>query len=234
MDKKVIAAAVLGLITSAFITLEIAKPSNANEASENKSTYEQLSLFGDIFERIREKYVEEVNDEDLIRAAINGMLTSLDPHSSYLPPNDFDQMKVQTRGEFGGLGIEVTQEEGYVKVVSPIDDTPAFRAGIEAGDLITAVDGQSLLGLSLDEAVKLMRGPVGSEIVLTIFRETIEEPYDVTIIRDTIKPLVVRHRLEGDTAYVRLTTFNDQTYSCLLYTSPSPRDAHESRMPSSA
>ena len=212
MDKKVIAAAVLGLITSAFITLEIAKPSNANEASENKSTYEQLSLFGDIFERIREKYVEEENDEDLIRAAINGMLTSLDPHSSYLPPNDFDQMKVQTRGEFGGLGIEVTQEEGYVKVVSPIDDTPAFRAGIEAGDLITAVDGQSLLGLSLDEAVKLMRGPVGSEIVLTIFRETIEEPYDVTIIRDTIKPLVVRHRLEGDTAYVRLTTFNDQTY----------------------
>ena len=205
-------AAVLGLITSAFITLEIAKPSNANEASENKSTYEQLSLFGDIFERIREKYVEEVNDEDLIRAAINGMLTSLDPHSSYLPPSDFDQMKVQTRGEFGGLGIEVTQEEGYVKVVSPIDDTPAFRAGIEAGDLITAVDGQSLLGLSLDEAVKLMRGPVGSEIVLTIFRETIEEPYDVTIIRDTIKPLVVRHRLEGNTAYVRLTTFNDQTY----------------------
>ena len=212
MDKKVITAAVIGLITSAFITLEIAKPSNANEASENKSTYEQLSLFGDIFERIREKYVEEVNDEDLIRAAINGMLTSLDPHSSYLPPNDFDQMKVQTRGEFGGLGIEVTQEEGYVKVVSPIDDTPAFRAGIEAGDLITAVDGQSLLGLSLDKAVKLMRGPVGSEIVLTIFRETIEEPYDVAIIRDTIKPLVVRHRLEGDTAYVRLTTFNDQTY----------------------
>ena len=212
MNKKVMTAAVLGLITSAFITLEIAKPTNANEASENKSTYEQLSLFGDIFERIREKYVEEVNDEDLIRAAINGMLTSLDPHSSYLPPNDFDQMKVQTRGEFGGLGIEVTQEEGYVKVVSPIDDTPAFRAGIEAGDLITAVDGQSLLGLSLDEAVKLMRGPVGSEIVLTIFRETIEEPYDVTIIRDTIKPLVVRHRLEGDTAYVRLTTFNDQTY----------------------
>ena len=212
MNKKVMTAAVLGLITSAFITLEIAKPTNANEASENKSTYEQLSLFGDIFERIREKYVEEVNDEDLIRAAINGMLTSLDPHSSYLPPNDFDQMKVQTRGEFGGLGIEVTQEEGYVKVVSPIDDTPAFRAGIEAGDLITAVDGQSLLGLSLDEAVKLMRGPVGSEIVLTIFRETIEEPYDVTIIRDTIKPLVVRHRLEGNTAYVRLTTFNDQTY----------------------
>ena len=215
MNKKFIIATIFGLITGALITLEIAKPISANESTENKSTYEQLSLFGDIFERIREKYVEEVNDEDLIRAAINGMLTSLDPHSSYLPPSDFDQMKVQTRGEFGGLGIEVTQDEGYVKVVSPIDDTPAFRAGIEAGDLITAVDGQSLLGMSLDEAVKLMRGPVGSEIILTIFRETIEEPYDVTIIRDTIKPVVVRHRLEGDTAYVRLTTFNDQTYKGL-------------------
>ena len=215
MNKKFIIATVFGLITGALITLEIAKPISANESTVNKSTYEHLSLFGDIFDRIREKYVEEVNEEELIRAAINGMLTSLDPHSSYLPPSDFDQMKVQTRGEFGGLGIEVTQEEGYVKVVSPIDDTPAFRAGIKSGDLITAVDGQSLLGMSLDEAVKIMRGPVGSEIILTIFRETVEEPYDVTIIRDTIKLVVVRHRLEGDTGYVRLTTFNDQTYKGL-------------------
>ena len=215
MNKKFIIATVFGLITGALITLEIAKPISANESTVSKSTYEHLSLFGDIFDRIREKYVEEVNDEELIRAAINGMLTSLDPHSSYLPPSDFDQMKVQTRGEFGGLGIEVTQDEGYVKVVSPIDDTPAFRAGIKSGDLITAVDGQSLLGMSLDEAVKVMRGPVGSEIILTIFRETIEEPYDVTIIRDTIKLVVVRHRLEGDTGYVRLTTFNDQTYKGL-------------------
>ena len=215
MNKKFIIATVFGLITGALITLEIAKPISANESTVSKSTYEHLSLFGDIFDRIREKYVEEVNDEELIRAAINGMLTSLDPHSSYLPPSDFDQMKVQTRGEFGGLGIEVTQEEGYVKVVSPIDDTPAFRAGIKSGDLITAVDGQSLLGMSLDEAVKIMRGPVGSEIILTIFRETIEEPYDVTIIRDTIKLVVVRHRLEGDTGYVRLSTFNDQTYKGL-------------------
>ena len=215
MNKKFIIATVFGLITGALITLEIAKPISANESTVSKSTYEHLSLFGDIFDRIREKYVEEVNDEELIRAAINGMLTSLDPHSSYLPPNDFDQMKVQTRGEFGGLGIEVTQDEGYVKVVSPIDDTPAFRAGIKSGDLITAVDGQSLLGMSLDEAVKVMRGPVGSEIILTIFRETIEEPYDVTIIRDTIKLVVVRHRLEGDTGYVRLSTFNDQTYKGL-------------------
>ena len=215
MNKKFIIATVFGLITGALITLEIAKPISANESTVNKSTYEHLSLFGDIFDRIREKYVEEVNEEELIRAAINGMLTSLDPHSSYLPPSGFDQMKVQTRGEFGGLGIEVTQEEGYVKVVSPIDDTPAFRAGIKSGDLITAVDGQSLLGMSLDEAVKIMRGPVGSEIILTIFRETVEEPYDVTIIRDTIKLIVVRHRLEGDTGYVRLTTFNDQTYKGL-------------------
>ena len=215
MNKKFIIATVFGLITGALITLEIAKPISANESTVSKSTYEHLSLFGDIFDRIREKYVEEVNDEELIRAAINGMLTSLDPHSSYLPPSDFDQMKVQTRGEFGGLGIEVTQDEGYVKVVSPIDDTPAFRAGIKSGDLITAVDGQSLLGMSLDEAVKVMRGPVGSEIILTIFRETVEEPYDVTIIRDTIKLVVVRHRLEGDTGYVRLSTFNDQTYKGL-------------------
>ena len=215
MKKQFFAASTFGIVLGIFITFQIANPISADESASNESTYEQLSLFGNIFEQIREKYVEEVDDVELIRAAINGMLTSLDPHSSYLPPSDFDQMKVQTRGEFGGLGIEVTLEEGYVKVVSPIDDTPAFRAGIEAGDLITSVDGESLLGMSLDEAVKLMRGPVGSEIVLTIYRESIEEPYDVTIIRDTIKPVVVRHRLEGDSAYIRLTTFNDQTYKGL-------------------
>ena len=215
MKKQFFAASTFGIVLGIFITFQIANPISADESGSNESTYEQLSLFGNIFEQIREKYVEEVDDVELIRAAINGMLTSLDPHSSYLPPSDFDQMKVQTRGEFGGLGIEVTLEEGYVKVVSPIDDTPAFRAGIEAGDLITSVDGESLLGMSLDEAVKLMRGPVGSEIVLTIYRESIEEPYDVTIIRDTIKPVVVRHRLEGDSAYIRLTTFNDQTYKGL-------------------
>ena len=197
MKKQFFVASTFGIILGIFLTFQIANPISADESSSNKSTYEQLSLFGNIFEQIREKYVEEVDDVELIRAAINGMLTSLDPHSSYLPPSDFDQMQVQTRGEFGGLGIEVTLEEGYVKVVSPIDDTPAFRAGIEAGDLITSVDGESLLGMSLDEAVKLMRGPVGSEIILTIYRESIEEPYDVTIIRDTIKPVVVRHRLEG-------------------------------------
>jgi carboxyl-terminal processing protease len=143
------------------------------------------------------------------------MLTSLDPHSSYLPPRDFDSMQVQTRGEFGGLGIEVTQEEGYVTVVSPLDGTPAATAGVEAGDIITQVDGESILGLSLDEAVKLLRGPVGSEIIITVFREGTDEPFDIEIIRDTIKIAATRSRLEGNTAYIRLTTFNDQTYSGL-------------------
>jgi carboxyl-terminal processing protease len=172
----------------------------------------QLDLFGDIFERIRAQYVEEVDEAELIEAAINGMLTSLDPHSSYLPPEDAADMRVQTRGEFGGLGIEVTQEEGFVKVVSPIDDTPADAAGIEAGDFITHVDGESVLGLTLDEAVEMMRGPVGSEIIITVVREGEDEPFDVTIIRDTIKLTAVRTRVEGDTVVLRITTFNDQTY----------------------
>ena len=172
-------------------------------------------MFGDIFERIRGQYVEEVDAADLIEAAIDGMLSSLDPHSSYLSPEDAADMRVQTRGEFGGLGIEVTQEEGFVKVVSPIDDTPADEAGIEAGDFITHVDGDSVLGLSLDEAVGMMRGVVGSEIVITVVREGEDEPFDVTIIRDTIKLTAVRTRVEGESVVLRVTTFNDQTYSNL-------------------
>jgi carboxyl-terminal processing protease len=140
------------------------------------------------------------------------MLTSLDPHSSYLSPDDAEQMRVQTRGEFGGLGIEVTQEDGFVKVVSPIDGTPADEAGIEAGDFITHVDGESILGLTLDKAVDLMRGPVGSEIVITVVREGEPDPFDVTIIRDTIKLTAVRARTEGQSVVLRVTTFNDQTY----------------------
>ncbi|MFO0513952.1 MAG: S41 family peptidase, partial [Rhodobacterales bacterium] len=161
---------------------------------------------------IRGQYVEEVEPKDLIEAAINGMLTSLDPHSSYLPPDDFDDMQVQTRGEFGGLGIEVTQEDGFVKVVSPMDDTPAAAAGIQSGDFITHVNGESLMGLLLDEAVEKMRGPVGSEIVLTIVREGLADPFDVSIIRDTIKLTAVRSRVVGDAIVLRVTTFNDQTY----------------------
>ncbi len=204
-------AALGGTVAGALLTTQVAGPLIAQEAEKSASVYEQLDLFGDIFERIRAQYVEEVQTEDLIEAAINGMLTSLDPHSSYLAPDAFDDMQVQTRGEFGGLGIEVTQEEGFVKVVSPIDDTPADAAGIEAGDFITHVNGESVLGLTLDDAVELMRGPVGSEIIITVVREGREEPFDVSIIRDTIKLTAVKGRVVGDTVVLRVTTFNDQT-----------------------
>ncbi len=213
--NKFVMAAIGGTVAGVLATTQLAAPLLAQEASRNNSVYEQLDLFGDIFERIRAQYVEEVDTNDLIEAAINGMLTSLDPHSSYLSPDDAADMQVQTRGEFGGLGIEVTQEEGFVKVVSPIDGTPADSAGIEAGDFITHVDGQSLLGLNLDEAVDMMRGPVGSEIVITILREGSTEPFDVSIIRDTIKLTAVRTRTEGEAVVLRVTTFNDQTYTNL-------------------
>ncbi|KCV82647.1 carboxyl-terminal protease [Actibacterium atlanticum] len=210
--KKFVMAAMGGTLAGAILTTQFAGPLIAQQAEKTSSVYEQLDLFGDIFERIRAQYVEEVDSADLIEAAINGMLTSLDPHSSYLPPKDFDDMQVQTRGEFGGLGIEVTQEEGFVKVVSPIDDTPADAAGIEAGDFITHVDGESVLGLTLDQAVEMMRGPVGSDIIITVVREGLDEPFDVTITRDTIKLTAVRSRVVGDTVVLRVTTFNDQTY----------------------
>lgn len=210
--KKYVIAALGGILAGAVVTTQIAGPLLAQESASKTSVYQQLDLFGDVFERIRAQYVSEVDEADLIEAAINGMMTSLDPHSSYLPPKDFDDMQVQTRGEFGGLGIEVTQEEGFVKVVSPIDGTPADAAGIEAGDFITHVDGESLLGLNLNDAVELMRGPVGSEIIITVVRKDVDEPFDVSIIRDTIKLTAVRTRTEGETVVLRITTFNDQTY----------------------
>ena len=210
--KKFVMAAVAGTLVGVVATTQIAAPLLAQETDRKTSVYEQLDLFGDIFERIRAQYVEEVDEADLIEAAINGMLTSLDPHSSYLSPKDASDMRVQTRGEFGGLGIEVTQEDGFVKVVSPIDETPAAAAGIEAGDFITHVDGESVLGLNLDQAVEMMRGPVGSEIIITVVREGTAEPFDVSIIRDTIKLTAVRTRTEGKTVVLRVTTFNDQTY----------------------
>lgn len=211
MNKLILAAAggaVLGLVA----TTQVAGPLLAQEADSTTSVYEQLDLFGDIFERIRSNYVEEVDDRELIEAAINGMLTSLDPHSSYLSPEAAQRMRVTTSGEFGGLGIEVTQEEGWVKVVSPMDGTPAEAAGIMAGDFITAVDGESVLGLTLDEAVRMMRGPVGAEIIVTIVREGEIEPFDVSIIRDTIKLTAVRSRTEGNAVVLRVTTFNEQTF----------------------
>lgn len=209
--KKFLMAAATGTLASVLITTQVAAPLLAQESTKTTNVYQQLDLFGDIFERIRAQYVEEVDEGDLIEAAINGMLTSLDPHSSYLSPEDAEGMKVQTSGEFGGLGIEVTQEEGFVKVVSPIDGTPADEAGVESGDFITHVDGESLLGLTLDQAVEMMRGPVGSEIVITVAREGEDEPMEISIIRDIIKLTAVRSRVEGTSVVLRVTTFNRQT-----------------------
>ena len=210
--KKIILAAFLGGTLGVFTAVELTGPVLAENNSDKADVYEQLDLFGDIFDRIRSEYVEEVDAKELIEAAINGMLTSLDPHSGYLPPVDAEKMREQTRGEFGGLGIEVTQEEGFVKVVSPIDGTPADEAGMEAGDFITHVDGESVLGLTLNEAVERMRGPVGSEIIITVVREGEDEPFDVTIIRDFIKLTAARVRTEGKSVVIRVTTFNDNTF----------------------
>ena len=210
--SRLILAAGFGLSLGVMTALQFAAPVLAQSSSERSSVYEQLDLFGDIFERIRSQYVEEVDEAELIEAAINGMLTSLDPHSSYMSPKAAADMRVQTRGEFGGLGIEVTQQDGFVKVVSPIDGTPADAAGIEAGDFVTHVDGETVLGLTLNQAVEMMRGPVGSEIIITVVREGEDEPFDVSIIRDTIKLTAVRSRVEGSSVVLRITTFNDQTY----------------------
>ncbi len=177
----------------------------------NSDTYQQLDLFGDVFERIHSDYVTEVDDADLIEAAINGMLTSLDPHSNYLNPDNFRNIQVQTRGEFGGLGIEVTMEEGVVKVVSPIDETPAARAGIEAGDLITHLNDEPIMGLTLQEAVDKMRGPIHTKLDLTVLRQGVEKAFKVTIVRDIIRVQSVRFNREGNVAYVRITQFNEQT-----------------------
>ena len=168
-----------------------------------------LELFGDVFERVRSDYVEEVSDEELIEAAVRGMLTDLDPHSAFLNRKHFRDMQVQTKGEFGGLGIEVTMEGGYVKVVSPIDETPAFRAGMKAGDLITHLDGEHVQGLTLSQAVEKMRGPINSDITLTVRRDT--KSFDVTITRDKIRIRSVRSRTEGNVGYVRITSFSEQT-----------------------
>ncbi len=180
------------------------------------STYRQLSIFGEIFERVRSSYVTEPSEEELIESAIGGMLTSLDPHSSYLNAKDFSDMRVQTRGEFGGLGIEVTMENELVKVVSPIDDTPAAKAGVLAGDLITKIDGESIRGISLQKAVEKMRGEVNTPIVLTIAREGADKPIEITIIRDVIRIRSVRYRIEdGEIGFLDVNTFNEQTYDNL-------------------
>ena len=183
---------------------------SAQQTNNTSDTYRQLNLFGEVFERVRSDYVEETQDRKLIEDAINGMLSALDPHSSYMNARTYRDMQVQTRGEFGGLGIEVTMENGLVKVVSPIDDTPAFKAGLKPGDLISHLDGEQVMGLTLQEAVDKMRGPVNSSLKLTVRRGN-QEPFDLTLTRAVIKIQSVRFRTEGDLGYIRVTSFTEQT-----------------------
>ena len=207
MKKFASIAMIMGLLGCA--------PFPAPAAESDEDVYEMLNLFGDVFERVSENYVEETTSEELIENAINGMLTALDPHSGYLNTEDFQEVKVQTKGEFGGLGIEVTMDNGLVKVVSPIDDTPAYEAGIMAGDYISHINDEPVIGLTLAEAVDKMRGPVGSDILVTILREGESEPLDITITRAVITIRSVRHRTEEDVGYVRITSFSEKTYSGL-------------------
>jgi carboxyl-terminal processing protease len=190
--------------------------SRTYSATPGNAIYKQLDLFGDVLERVRTDYVEPPDDAMLIDAAINGMLSALDPHSAYLNPKNFRDMQVQTKGEFGGLGIEVTMENGVVKVVSPIDDTPAAKAGLQANDLITHLDGEQIVGLTLEQAVEKMRGPVNTPINLTVVRRGKDEPFDVKIVRDVIRINAVKARLEGDILYVKVSTFNEQTHANLV------------------
>ena len=201
---------VLAVLAAGSTMVSLARSQSASAA--NSEIYRQLDLFGEVLERVRSDYVEKPDDSKLIEAAINGMLTALDPHSAYLNPKHFRDMQVQTRGEFGGLGIEVTMENGVVKVVSPIEDTPAAKAGIMSGDLITALDKEQIQGLTLQEAVEKMRGPVNSPITLTIVRKGVEDPFDVKVTRDVIHINPVKYNAEGDdVGYIRITTFNEQT-----------------------
>jgi carboxyl-terminal processing protease len=203
-----------GLVVSLVVLLTYFATVDGPQAGSS-DTFRQLKLFGDVFERVRAEYVEEVTDEELIEAAINGMLTSLDPHSGYLDAKKYRDMQVQTKGEFGGLGIEVTMENGLVKVVSPIDDTPAHRAGIRAGDVITHINEEPVQGLSLSEAVERMRGPVNTNIALTLRRLGSDEPMDVSMARAVITISPVRWHSEDDVGYVRVTAFNEQTEASL-------------------
>ncbi len=203
----------MALLAAGTAVLNLMRSHSANAA--NAEIYQQLNLFGQVLERVRADYVEKPDDKKLIETAINGMLTSLDPHSSYLNAKHFQDMQVQTRGEFGGLGIEVTMENGIVKVVSPIEDTPAARAGVLSGDLITHLDGEGITGLSLGQAVDKMRGPINTPLTLTIVRKSKKEPFDLKVVRDRIRINPVKHHVEGDIGYVRITTFNEQTTDML-------------------
>ena len=216
MNKSVFAGFAVGTLLS-FAAITGVKqglldtPAHASDSN----TYRQLNLFGDVFERVRADYVEPTDDSKLVESAINGMLTSLDPHSSYMTPKTFRDMQVQTRGEFGGLGIEVTMENGVVKVVTPIDDTPASRAGLRPNDYITHIDGVQILGMTLSDAVDKMRGAVNTDVTLTVVRKGKEEPFDVKLTRDIITIKSVKFNREGDIGYIRITSFNEQTADLL-------------------
>jgi carboxyl-terminal processing protease len=206
----------LGAMAGAAIAMVATQPNMIFSGSSAKAaasdTYRQLNLFGDVFERVRADYVDKPDDSKLVESAINGMLAGLDPHSSYMDPKSFRDMQVQTRGEFGGLGIEVTMEDGLIKVVAPIDDTPAAKAGVMANDVITQLDDDAVQGMTLNQAVDKMRGPVNTKIKLTIVRKGVDKPLELTIVRDIIRVKSVRSHSEGeDVGYIRVTQFNEQT-----------------------
>ena len=208
----------LGTVTGACLTLFVAGPQGAHligaatAAARADNTYSQLNLFGDVFERIRTDYVEKPDDGKLVEGAINGMISSLDPHSRYMNEKGWSDMQETTRGEFGGLGIEVTMEDGFVKVVAPIDDTPASKAGIMSGDVITAIDDEQIQGLTLDQAVNKMKGAPNSQTRLKIIRKDADKPIDIAITREIIRVRPVRFHTEGgDIGYIRITSFNEQT-----------------------
>lgn len=203
-----------GLLGATLGFSAFAVTTNQSASEKRAQTFKQLELFAEIVAKAQANYVTEFDESEAIEAAINGMLSSLDPHSSYLDPNDFKDMQAQTSGEYGGLGIEVTAQDGFVKVVSPMDGTPAHRAGIKSGDFLTAIDGKSIVGLPLNDAVKQMRGEVNSAINVTVVREGVE-PFDVSLNREVIRPVVVKQKMIGDVGYVRITTFNEQTVKSL-------------------
>ncbi|MEO0713578.1 MAG: S41 family peptidase [Pseudomonadota bacterium] len=210
--RSLLAGAAIGVALGAVaVGMSSAAWTETRSSDPKAETYRQLDLFAEILARAQTDYVEEIDEAEAMEAAINGMLTSLDPHSGYLSSEDFRAIQVQTSGEYGGLGIEVTGEDGFVKVVTPMDDTPASRAGIESGDLITAVDGRPIIGLPVNDAVKEMRGPSGSDITITILREG-EDPFDVVLTREVIQPKSVTQRVvDTDIAYIRISTFNERT-----------------------
>jgi carboxyl-terminal processing protease len=210
MMRKYLLIAVSSFVLGAGAMAYVNRPAMASAEAPRADTFKMLELFGDVLTRVESDYVTPVDNKKLIEAAIDGMLTSLDPHSGYLNPDDYSDMRDQTRGEYGGLGLEVTSEDGAVKIISPMDDTPAARAGLQPGDYITAIDSQSLIGLPLSDAVKKMRGPVGKPITLTVVREG-KDPFDVKLVRESINVKSAKGRMEGDYGYLRVSAFDEKT-----------------------